>query len=102
MNPVVPENMLDEMDLTVGEKEREQMIALGRKFEIVIDEFGQFKKEGVSTKVILGAVNYVVQLYKSRLAVMGDNYLRLKQIIKDRGLEGEVHEPYNNDNRGPK
>jgi hypothetical protein len=91
MNPTIT-NMMEEGQ-TIQEEERDLIIKLGREFVQTIKTFANQNKLGsIKAKIVIAALDYVIKLYKNRLAAVGEDFLMLEKIVKERGLGHD--EPY--------
>ena len=85
-----PMQIQEEEDRIKQDKEMGQIVELGRIFEKAIDNFG-----GVNAKVVLGACDYIIKIYKERMAAIAENYGTLKRVVEQEGIK--IREPYVND-----
>lgn len=82
------------------DREQNQIVDLGRIFEMQIDKFIEATGGDVSGKIVLGACDYIIKTYKERMSAMGENYGRLKRVVDQEGIK--IREPYVNDGVMPR
>ncbi len=82
----------------LAEKQRKLIIELGRFFEATVDDFIKTKGD-VAGDVVMGAVEYIRQLYQERMVTLmkaqSKMYGALKVTVEKEGIK--IHEPFEND-----
>ena len=81
-----------------GEKNRKQIVELGRFFLATIDEFINTHGD-IPGDVVVGAAEYLKELYQERMVGYMLNHSKfwghLRDIVEKEGVK--IHEPFEND-----
>ena len=80
---------------TVSNKDKKLIREMGRELEKFISQFAK-THDGLETKIVVGAFDYVSQMINLRSKLISDRYMFLRECVSQKGLEKlmEEFEPF--------
>ena len=71
---------------TVSNKDKKLIRELGKELEKFIAQFAK-THDGLETKIVVGAFDYVSQMINLRSKLISDRYMYLRECVSQKGLE---------------